>query len=137
MWTRQQIPDVFVAMQELILGTRQVLPQKRPAPIPVLEPAPTAEYGKYIASTTCIECHGDRLQGGKHPDPNAPLAPPLGPTSAWTDEQFATTMRTGQAPGRQISKFMPWESYAHLTDTEIGALRAYIRTVASPAQATN
>jgi cytochrome c553 len=121
----------------MIFGTQRMLPQKRAGAIPVIEPAPTAEYGAYLASTTCVECHGEQLQGGEHPDPSAPPVPPLPPTSAWTDEQFALAMRTGRSPARQLSEHMPWKYYAHLTDTELAALRAYIRTVGAPAPATN
>jgi cytochrome c553 len=121
----------------MILGVQQVLPQKRADSIPVLEPAPTAAYGKYIASTTCVECHGEQLQGGKHPDPNAPAAPALHRTGAWTPEQFALALRTGRTPERQITdEYMPWKYYAHLTDVELGALQAYIRTLKVPTPGT-
>ncbi|MDQ3516170.1 MAG: cytochrome c [Gemmatimonadota bacterium] len=122
---------------KLIFGNSNLLPKKRAAAIPILDEAPTAEYGKYLASTTCVACHGDRLQGGEHPDPTAPPAPPLPPTSAWTDEQFALTMRTGRTPARQLSEHMPWKFYADMTDAELAALRAYIRTIAAGPAATN
>lgn len=111
---------------KIVFGNANLLPEKRAAPIPVLTPAPTAEYGKYLASTTCIACHGEQLQGGEHPDPAAPPVPPLPPTAAWTDEQFAVAMRAGRTPGRQLSEHMPWKYYAHMTNTELAALRAYI-----------
>jgi len=117
---------------KIVFGIRDVLPKKRAAPIPILEPAPTAEYGAYLASTTCAECHGEQLEGGKHPDPSAPLAPPLPPTVAWTGEQFALAMRTGRTPGRQLSEHMPWKYFAHMTDTELTALRTYIASLGTP-----
>lgn len=122
---------------KIIMGTRNALPGKRPQAIRTIEPAPTPEYGAYLASTTCVECHGPRLEGGKHPDPSAPPAPALPPTSSWTDEQFALAMRTGRAPGRQLSEHMPWRYYAHLTDTELAALRAYIRTITTGVRETD
>lgn len=120
---------------KVMFGVQQVLPRKRADSIPVLEPAPTAAYGRYIASVTCVECHGDQLQGGKHPDPSAPAAPALHRTGSWTSEQFALALRTGRTPERQISdQYMPWKYYAHLTDIEVAALQAYIKTVpAAPA----
>lgn len=123
---------------KLILGAQQVLPQKRADSIPVIAPAPTAEYGAYIASTTCVECHGEQLQGGKHPDPSAPAAPALHRTGNWTSEQFALALRTGRTPERQLSdEFMPWRYYANLTDIELAALQAYIRSLPTPTPATN
>lgn len=123
---------------KMIFGNGDFLPKKRAAEIPVLEPAPTAEYGKYLASTRCIACHGDQLQGGKHPDPNGPAGPSLHRTGAWSPEQFALALRTGRTPERQISdEYMPWKYYAHLTDMELAALQAYIRTVGAAAPATN
>lgn len=123
---------------KIIFGVSQVLPQKRAAPIPVIEPAPTAEYGKYIASTTCIECHGEQLQGGKHPDPTAPAAPALKRTGDWPSDQFALALRTGRTPERQMTDdFMPWRYYVHMTDTEIAALQAYIRALPVPTPGTD
>lgn len=122
---------------KMIFGLKQVLPEKRADPIPVLEPAPTAEYGRYIASVTCVECHGASLQGGAHPDPSAPAAPALHRTGSWTAEQFALALRTGRTPERQISdEFMPWKYYAHLTDIELAALQAYIKSLPPPTPGT-
>jgi cytochrome c553 len=123
---------------KIIFALNDPLPKKRARDIPVIEPGPTAAYGEYLASTTCVECHGDRLQGGKHPDPSAPAAPALHRTGGWTTEQFALALRTGQTPERQISdEFMPWKYYAHLTDVELEALQAYIKTLAVPAAGTD
>lgn len=123
---------------KIIFAIENPLPGKRAAAVPVLEPAPTAEYGKYIASTTCVECHGDQLQGGRHPDPSAPAAPALHRTGNWTAGEFALALRTGRTPERQISdQYMPWKYYAHLTDTEVAALQAYIKTLPAPAPPTN
>lgn len=126
-------PSKAKFLGKMMLGVQNVLPRKRPNPIPVIAPAATPDYGGYIASTTCVECHGDQLQGGKHPDPSAPAAPALKRTGDWTSEQFALALRTGRTPERQLSDAMPWRYYAHMTDTEIAALQAYIKTVTVPA----
>jgi cytochrome c553 len=130
-------PSKAKFLGKIIFGLQQVLPSKRADSIPVLEPAPTAEYGRYIASVTCVECHGASLQGGKHPDPSAPAAPALHRTGGWTTEQLALALRTGRTPERQISdEFMPWRQYAHLTDLEVAALHAYIKSLPAPAPGT-
>lgn len=126
-------PSQAKFLGKIIFGVQQVLPRKRADSIPVLEPAPTAAYGRYIASVTCVECHGPNLQGGKHPDPSAPAAPALHRTGGWTTEQLALGLRTGRTPERQISDaFMPWRQYAHLTDVEVAALHAYIKSLPPP-----
>ncbi len=54
----------------------------------------------------------------------------LGP---WTEQNFVEAMRTGrhQGRGRQILPPMPWQNYAKLSDADLKAVFAYLRT--SPA----
>ena len=90
----------------------------------------TAEYGKYLAAGTCVECHGPNLTGGKHPDPSGPPAPSLIPAGHWPFEDFQTAMRTGVAPGnRTLSDYMPWKSFGKMDDVELAALHAYLGTL--------
>jgi cytochrome c553 len=96
---------------------------------PATSPSPgTAEYGAYLASTTCVECHGMYLQGGKHPAPDAPAAPSLLVAAHWSRDEFATAVRTGVAPGgRKLGEWMPWRRFQYLTDEEIQALWAHLQ----------
>jgi cytochrome c553 len=98
---------------------------------PSVSPPPgTAAYGAYLASTICAECHGDRLQGGKHPAPDAPPGPGLAPAADWSQPEFAAAVRAGMAPGgRKLSNWMPSEQLQYLTDEEIQALYAYLQTL--------
>jgi cytochrome c553 len=92
--------------------------------------AVTLEYGRYRASTLCVACHGQRLEGAQPPDPSSPPAPPLMNAATWTLDQFRTAMRTGQTPTRQLDDmFMPYTVTAHLTDEEIEALHMYMRSL--------
>ena len=95
----------------------------------------TEEYGSYLAFV-CTVCHGENLSGGSVPggDPNAPLAPNLTPGGAlgsWTDAQFVNTIRTGITPiGRSLDgEFMPWETFAKMTDDELGAIWLYLTSL--------
>ena len=100
-------------------------PRKAPPP-----PGPTAAYGAYLTSTVCVECHGERLEGGEHPAPEAPPGPELSHAGGWPFADFARTVRTGVAPGgRVLSEWMPSRFFREMTDTELQAIQAYLRTL--------
>jgi mono/diheme cytochrome c family protein len=130
----------------ILLATNQLPP---PAP-EMIDPnmdrtAPpageTAEYGEYIVLTTgCQDCHGANLAGAVPPgsDPGTPLSPnltPAGHLSGWTRDNFIQTLRTGVTPdGRSLDpERMPWPVAAYSTDTELGAIWAYLASL-PPAQ---
>jgi cytochrome c553 len=93
-------------------------------------PGPTAAYGRYIASTACVGCHGENMLGGQHHDPNGPAAPGLSHVGAWPTAEFIRGLRTGAVPGnRQLSDWMPWKKFALFTDEELTALHEYLKTV--------
>ena len=51
----------------------------------------------------------------------------------WTEEQFFTAIREGKSKGiaeaRSLLPPMPWEMYKHMTDTELKAVFAYLKTL--------
>lgn len=104
-------------------------------PVASVAPAPNIAYGKYLASS-CTGCHGPNLSGGKivGAPPDWPAAANLtlhdsGHTKAWSEEQFAHTLRTTMRPdGSPLSPVMP-KAFAAMTDTEVKALWAYIRSL--------
>jgi cytochrome c553 len=101
--------------------------------------APTAEYGRYLANVSgCHGCHGFGLSGGRVAGPpDLPQASNLTPTGlgTWTEADFVRAMREGRRPdGTLLDEFMPWRNFQTLTDMELGALWAYLRSV--PPRAT-
>jgi cytochrome c553 len=98
-------------------------------------PGPTAEYGNYIVHTAgCSGCHGPTLAGGKIEagDPSWPPAANLTPTGlkAYDEAAFFTALRTGVRPGgTKINDAMPWVWTREMTDDEIRAVWAYLKTV--------
>ncbi len=50
---------------------------------------------------------------------------------AWTADEFVAALRTGrhQGKGRQILPPMPWPVYGQMTDDDLRAIFAYLRTV--------
>jgi cytochrome c553 len=86
-------------------------------------------YGRYLARTTCAECHGTSLRGDSNPDFTSPS---LQVVAAYSPEQFAQLMRTGDALGaRKLATMTPWakQHSSHFTDSEVAALYTYLHTM--------
>ena len=105
------------------------------APFPDAIPAgPTAEYGRYLTEIGgCTSCHGADLKGGIHEGPpevpaSADLTP-AGKMGSWSEEDFRKALREGVRPdGSVINPFMPWRLTRLMTDEEISAVWAYLKT---------
>lgn len=103
-----------------------------------MAPAPTVEYGNYVARA-CTGCHGEHFSGGHVPGtpPDFPDAANITPAGIgqWTKVQFLSALREGKRPdGRVLNTFMPWKAFATMTDVEVDALWAFLQTV--PAEKT-
>lgn len=96
----------------------------RPA---VIAPGASVEYGDYLVRvTSCRDCHGAELAGGKNPEPGGPPGPnitPGGSFGAWSLEDFLIATRTRK------SENMPWEDFAHLSDHELEAIYLYLHSL--------
>jgi mono/diheme cytochrome c family protein len=115
---------------DLLSAPKTHHPGKTAALAPVVSP----EYGRYLASMSgCHGCHGPGLSGGNIPGPpDAPMPANLTPTAlgSWTEADFVRAMREGRRPdGSAIDPFMPWQSYAAMTNDELSALWMYIGSV--------
>jgi len=109
------------------------------------------ERGKYLVGIMdCTGCHTTGALAGQ-PDPTHFLAgsdigfeipglgifypPNLTPDGktglgAWTEQDIATALRTGARPdGRELAPVMPWRSYAKLTDQDVQAIAAYLKSL--------
>ncbi|WP_372657847.1 c-type cytochrome [Hydrogenophaga sp.] len=93
------------------------------------------ERGRYLyASRGCIECHGANGAGRTFIDDGSLMvhAPNIssGPNSlvnAYTATDWVRTLRHGIKPDGRPLFVMPSEDYNRLTDTDLGALVAYVR----------
>ncbi len=106
------------------MGDMRPTPGNQPAPEPPVEPV---ALGRHLAMTSCSECHGWDLNG--FGDPGA--APSLVVAKAYTDEQFARLMRTGEvaAGGPSATGLMSGVSafrFSVMSDAEVQALKAYL-----------
>ena len=98
--------------------------------------APTAEYGHYLADVGgCTGCHGPGLSGGKIPGTPPDWKPaanitPGGGLGRWTYDDFTRALRTGRRPdGSPIDTIMPWKAAAKMTDGELQAVYAFLKSV--------
>lgn len=102
-------------------------PRSRAAP-----PAgPTVDYGRYVAAV-CTGCHGADFAGGPPLAGDAPPIANLTPAAlgAWHEDDFFRVMREGVRPdGRALHPMMPWKAFSAMTDTELRAMWAYLRTL--------
>jgi mono/diheme cytochrome c family protein len=96
------------------------------------ERAATAEYGRYIASITCVGCHNAAFSGGPIPGtppdfPPAKNLTPGGDMGTWSEADFVRTLRTGMDPQGDIldPEYMPWPNFIQMTDEDLGALWAF------------
>ena len=106
-----------------------------PAPVPM---GATAAYGEYLANIGCKGCHGAGLSGGHIPGtpPEWKDAANLTPTGIghYTEDDFIRALRTAKRPnGAPIDALMPVKFTKDLTDDELRALFAYLKTVPNKA----
>jgi mono/diheme cytochrome c family protein len=108
-----------------------------------IAPAPTADYGQYLASLGCIGCHRADLTGGVIPGvpPEWPPAPDLtrnGALGSWSEGDFMLAMRAGMAPGgRPLNPdYMPWPVFTNMTDDDLRALWLYLQSIDGMQSAT-
>jgi mono/diheme cytochrome c family protein len=92
-----------------------------------------AERGRYLARSTCSECHGADLRGDSNPDFTSPS---LQVVAAYTPEAFRQLLRTGVPLGGRSLPTMgkvARENLSQLTDAEIAALYTYLHAFAGGA----
>jgi mono/diheme cytochrome c family protein len=81
-----------------------------------------------VDSAGCRGCHQPDLTGGGGPPPGASNITPVG-IGEWSDADFLEAIRSHVRPnGTKIAETMP-PSYGQLSDDELKAIRAFLRTV--------
>lgn len=110
-----------------------LVPELRSA-LPVDTGAETAQ-GRYMASVTCAECHGPRLDGQKSPDG---ATPDLIAAAAYSRSEFEVFITRGIAvDGRKLHPLMQSVAksrYVHFTPRERDQLYAYLKSRAERPQ---
>jgi mono/diheme cytochrome c family protein len=132
-----------------IISPVKYLIQGVPQPITVPVQADLSTHlsrGKYLAGiASCEECHtvnqrGQPLKGmflaggavfkgswGTLASANITPDPSTG-IGNYTEASFVKTMHTGYVGTRQLNTLMPWQKYAGMTDEDLKAIYAYLKT---------
>lgn len=106
-----------------------------PHPVAITEDTQALQRGKYLfESRGCTECHG--ADGGGHlfidsgglrvAGPNITRG---GVTAAYRPEDWERTIRHGVKPNGRPVMVMPAEDYNRLTDADLAAVVAYVRSL--------
>jgi mono/diheme cytochrome c family protein len=143
----RQVPPVDRTLPESKLGPiarAMVTFSAEALPVRALDhdaPFPTApveevsvEYGAYLARTSgCLGCHGPDLSGAPSHEPGGVPASnltPAGNPGHWSEADFVRAMREGTRPdGSEIDPAMPWKAMGRMTDVELKAIFAYLRSL--------
>ena len=124
----------------------------RSAPEPVMAPVPQPDFpnqekrGEFLVRMgSCAACHTPQDRGQEKPGfefaggllfplPEATvmaanITPDASGISYYDEDQFIQAMRTGKVKARSLSPIMPWYFYRKMTDADLKAVFAYIRTL--------
>jgi cytochrome c553 len=136
------IAAVLVAVATVVYVSSNTKLRKTYAvtPRPVLIPRDAASLarGQHIAETRgCNDCHGKDYAGAKVIEDGAMgrvYGPNLtrgkgGVVAAFHDEDWVRAIRHGVATDGHGLFIMPSEEYSHLSDDDLGAVVAYLKTV--------
>lgn len=122
------------------------VPQPLTGPVATPEFSSPARRGAYLANLAlCADCHtpsvrgepvaGRDFSGGqKFVGPwgtviSANLTPDASGIPYYDEKLFLQAMRTGQVGARPLSPMMPWWGYRNMTDEDLKAIFAYLRTL--------
>lgn len=95
-----------------------------------IAPTEDATYGRYLVRLgNCAACHHANFAGGKFFDLNVPNITPAA-IGSWSLAQFEQTLRTGRDPsGHTLKTSMPWPELGQMSDRELTAIYAFLKTV--------
>ena len=98
----------------------------------------SVQYGQHLAGavTLCTSCHGNNMAGRVMRDDQAAriVAPNLtrgrnGVGATLSDMDLARAIRHGVSPAGRPLLMMPTDDYGRLSDTDLGAILAFIRSL--------
>lgn len=122
------------------------VPKPLSGPVPAPELSTQERRGAYLVNLAlCADCHtpsvrgeviagrdfsgGQKFEGPWGTVVSANLTPDPSGIPYYDEKLFLQTMRTGQVGARPLSPLMPWWAYRNMTDDDLKAIFAYLRTL--------
>jgi len=123
------------------------LPQPLTAPVPLPDISTPVKRGAYLVNiASCSDCHtpqdahgmplsgmdfagGFILEGPWGRVASANITPDPSGIPYYDEALFKQVMRTGYVKARKLSQIMPWTVYRGMTDEDLSAIFAYLRTL--------
>jgi mono/diheme cytochrome c family protein len=147
----RSIPPIRNSLPASRATTKFASPFANPILKPIPEPdrSTPVKRGEYLVRLgACQWCHtlrdenrqplpglafagGDLIVNAYETTSSANITPDPSGISYYDAAQFLRTMRTGHVGARKISSNMPWWFFGHMTDDDLRAIFAYLRTVPS------
>jgi len=124
-------------------------PERLDAPVPPPDLGTPEKRGAYLTTlASCGDCHtpmderGQYLKGlefaggnvlmhgdAREPRAAANITPSPNGIPYYNEELFLETIRTGRVRERKITDLMPWGHYRNMTDEDLKAIFAYLKTL--------
>ncbi len=121
-------------------------PQTITAPVPAPDLSTPAKRGEFLVDmAVCAECHtpqvkgrfdstrmfagGVQLKGPWGDVKSANLTPDPSGISYYDEALFLSAMKTGKVGARTLNPIMPWASFRNLSDDDLKAMFAYLKTL--------
>ena len=124
------------------------VPQPIHEPVPAPDLSTPAKRGAYLTTmASCADCHtpmdarGQFIPGmdfaggntflheGREPRAAANITPAVNGIPYYTEDLFLETIRTGRVRERELSDVMPWGHYRGMTDEDLKAIFAHLKTL--------
>ena len=121
-------------------------PQPLNAPVPEPDVSTPEKRGKYlVAIAACTDCHTPQERGqplvamdfagglifdgpwGRVASAN--ITPDASGISYYDQARFTEVIRTGFVGARQLNQIMPWHAFRGMTDEDLAAIFAYLKTL--------
>jgi mono/diheme cytochrome c family protein len=121
-------------------------PQPLDGPVPDPDLSDPVRRGAFLVNAAvCADCHtpdhmgqplpGMDFAGGRLMDgawgrvASANLTPDPSGIPYYDEDRFVTVLRTGYVGARRLNQIMPWSSFRNMTDGDLRAIYAYVKTL--------